>query len=364
MDIVITNSILDPYGGMARVILEIARKFNPPAIYTYRYLRVPDSEFDEFNIIELGKSGHLMNPLSALKFYNLRIKEDYDVVNAHYSPSHWARNKNPRMAWYCHTPLRAVYDMYDYRMSQYPLLKKIAHFAYSRIYRQRNQKIVDRIEKIFANSLNVQARVKKYLGRGSEVLYPGIDTKEFYCEDYKKYFFYPSRIDSTKRFEYAIEAFESFRKSFREAKDFELIIAGGMRERDKKYHGYLMSIFGGKILTNISNEEMKRLYANSYAVLFAMKGEDFGLIPLEAMASRKPVISVNEGGPRETILDGKTGFLVNSPREMAEKMKLLAENRNETEKIGRAGRRHVAKNFGWKVFLDKFGKGCKAVSRM
>ncbi|MDE1870142.1 MAG: hypothetical protein KGH71_04125, partial [Candidatus Micrarchaeota archaeon] len=49
-------------------------------------------------------------------FYNLKIKEDYDVINAHTSPSEWIRHKNPRVLWYCHTPIREVYDLYKFRM--------------------------------------------------------------------------------------------------------------------------------------------------------------------------------------------------------------------------------------------------------
>ena len=41
-----------------------------------------------------------------LSFYNFKIKEDYDVINAHIAPSHWIRNRNERVLWYVHTPLR------------------------------------------------------------------------------------------------------------------------------------------------------------------------------------------------------------------------------------------------------------------
>ncbi|MEM3192199.1 MAG: glycosyltransferase, partial [Candidatus Parvarchaeota archaeon] len=81
--------------------------------------------------------------------------------------------------------------------------------------------------------------------------------------------------------------------------------------------------------------------------------EDFGLVPLESMASCKPVISFNEGGPKETILDGITGFLVDDVDGMAEKMKYLAGNVDETIKMGKNGRAWVEKNFPPGAFFSR-----------
>lgn len=360
MDLVVTFSILDPKGGTAKVLLKIAEKFNPLAIYTYKYFREKDSPFNEFNVIELGKSFRMMNPRAAYTFYNFKIKEDYDVINSHYSPSHWARNNNERMVWYPHTPNRAVYDLYNYRMSSYSIPKKISHYFYARFYRKYNQGIVDKIEKVFANSINVQKRLEFYLNKKSDVLYPCIDYKEFHNESYKKYFFYPSRIDPTKRMEEVIKVFNEFKK---EHPEWELIIAGTLRKKDHDYYYSLRRIFKGKIYVNVSDEKMKELYANCYSVLFAGMNEDLGITPLEGMAFYKPVISVNEGGPKETIINEKTGFLVDSFEEMKEKMEYLANHKGIVEKMGKAGRKRIEENFNWNSFLRRFGIACKKVSK-
>ena len=62
------------------------------------------------------------------------------------------------------------------------------------------------------------------------------------------------------------------------------------------------------------------MYSKCTAVLYPPLNEDYGLVPLEAMASGKPIIAANEGGPKETIADNKTGILVNSAEEMANAM--------------------------------------------
>jgi alpha-1,3/alpha-1,6-mannosyltransferase len=149
---------------------------------------------------------------------------------------------------------------------------------------------------------------------------------------------------------------------------WKLVIAGAlMKERSEHvaYYEKIKKMLGsdGEILLDIDHKKLIELFSNCTAVLYTPVNEDFGIVPLEAMASYKPCIAVNEGGPREVIKDGETGFLVNSEGEMTEKMKLLASNLDLAEGMGKKGRKHVEKNYSWKAFMEKFGKACKQVSR-
>ena len=126
MKLAIANSNLTLKGGAERVILKIAQHYKAP-IYVAEYDE--KSTFEEFSdmdvrVITKGKaSGMLPYGRAAqgldygLSFYGLALGEEFDVINAHMAPSHWIRNKNERVLWYCHTPLRDVYDLYHYRMS-------------------------------------------------------------------------------------------------------------------------------------------------------------------------------------------------------------------------------------------------------
>jgi len=89
--------------------------------------------------------------------------------------------------------------------------------------------------------------------------------------------------------------------------------------------------------------------------------EDFGLVPLEAMASRKACVAMNEGGPRETISDGVDGFLVGSPQEMAARMEWLSRNPEKCALMGKNGRRKAEKKFTWEHFLKRFEEKAKEV---
>jgi glycosyltransferase involved in cell wall biosynthesis len=372
MDLVVAHPFLQQMGGSERVVLEIAKKFNP-VIYSVIY--EPEKtfpEFKEFDIKILPKS-KLEAPFFFLKndprrytavaagfrYYYTKIKDDYDVINAQGVPSEWIRNKNERVCWYCHSPNREAYDLREWRMARLNLPKRMVNAGLIETFKQTESKIVPKIERICTNSEVTNRRIKKYLKRDDAVvIHPGIDPKEYNCKSYDKLFFYPSRFVPEKRFEFVIEAFHLFSQKH---KGWKLILAGFLHntERELSYLEELKKRAEGlnvEFKTNISKSGLNSYYASCHAVLFSAINEDWGLVPLEAMASFKPCISVSEGGPVYSIVDGKTGYLVYNSEEMAEKMTELAENPDLVEQMGRAGRKRVLDNYTWKIFLDKIRK--------
>ena len=140
--LIIMQSNLTLKGGAERVILKIAKHYNAK-IYTAEYEQ--QNTFNEFkdidievigskfllNLLPYGRINQAINYGSA--FYNFKLKEDYDVINAHMAPSHWIRKNNERVLWYCHTPLRDVYDLYHYRMSLKKLHERPVHMIGTRV---------------------------------------------------------------------------------------------------------------------------------------------------------------------------------------------------------------------------------------
>ena len=130
---------------------------------------------------------------------------------------------------------------------------------------------------------------------------------------------------------------------------------------DNKLNVVLVPGDSNKIL---SLKEMVTLYQKSKIVVCLAVNEPFGLVPLEAMACAVPVIAVSEGGYAETVIDGKTGFLINREKDdLAKNIKLLLDNNTLAEKLGENGRREVLKNWAWakrgkeleKVLLSFYG---------
>ncbi len=82
------------------------------------------------------------------------------------------------------------------------------------------------------------------------------------------------------------------------------------------------------IKKNISDKELDKYYSECYATLFLAINEDTGLVPLESFSYGKPVISVNEGGPREFIVNEVNGLLVSAdPKEIANALDKISDKR-------------------------------------
>lgn len=371
MRLAVLTTFLETYGGVEKTVLKIASHFHA-SIYTTSYN--PESTFPEFKNLEINL---LKSPLQKLplgrrfasgisagtSFYNLKL-DDFEIVNPHQSPSEWVRNRNSPVLWYCHTPNREAFDLYEWRMKRRNPVQKAMFWTAIQAFRKMESQIVPEIEYIFTNSKNSQARIKKYLNREAEILHPGIEPSEFSCKDYEKFFFYPSRIVPEKEIEYAMEAFKLFSSK---NKGWKLVISGSVSERPE-HIAYLRKIRAMasqdiEIFTNITDEKLKDLYSRCFLVLYTPVNEDFGLVPIEAMASWKPCIARNEGGPRETIEDGKDGFLVNSPGEMAKRMEQLANKPELAEEMGGIGRKKAIRDFTWEQFLKRFEQKARELSK-
>ena len=368
MDLVLAHYPLCLRGGAEQVAFQIAKKFNP-VIYTTIYSNKVLPEFDEFDVRIINPRVQKIFPnaipgepstlVSHMSYLYTKLRGDYDVLNASGSPAQWLALRNPRVSWYYH----AQFNTYD------PVFRKkydkasIPYAAWNEFSYAADKWVARKISTISVNSGFAKTRMKRFLGREDVcVLHPGVDIKEFGCQEYSRYFLYVSRITQQKRIEYAIDAFRLFGR-----RGWKLKIVGTPMPGHEKYLAWLKDLASGcdvEFDLTPSPAMIKSAYASCYAALFCGADEAWGLVPLEAMASSKPVISVNEGGPTESILHGKTGFLVSSPGEMAAKMRFLADRPDVCEKMGRAGRRHVEQNYTWKIFLDAIERIFKQTAKM
>ncbi len=377
MKLLIFHPWLNMKGGAERVVLEIAKHYGAK-IFTVDFDKEKTfPEFVDMDITVLPRSG-LSGLFGAVDkrirdgydysnaYWNHIVKEDYDVLNAHGTPSEFIRNLNPRVLWYCHSPNREAFDLYQYRQKRRNPLSRAMMWGAVHAFKGMELSVVPKIEKIVANSENVRERINTYLGRNdAEVISPFVETSNYSEGNYGKYFFYPSRFTPVKRFDIVINAFKLFSKR---QKGFKLVLAGYLDEKDSSYFEGLKLAASGfdiEFRTNPSEAEMKQLYAGCRAVLFAAVNEDFGLVPLEAGASKKPCIAVNEGGPKETILDGKTGFLITADAQsFADKFFVLAEKPELAEEMGKRAYKHISAYFSKKRFFEKFDKAIRQVAKL
>jgi len=362
-------------GGGEKLILELAKHLSKKGheIDICTHLYKPDSTFEElsqFNVINLSPKSRSSNK-KILRGFSLFLDtistklplKKYDlflVSTGGIGETIVLRNHSIPTAYICYTPLRFIHDQKVREITlkeSYSRLDKriafgIATFAYS---------FLEKISwKKFDCPISISSNVKERIISGNlaspdriKIAYPGINPDEFKPTwEYGKYFLVPGRINKWKRQDLAIEAFKIF---CQKNGSFKIVITGHVADKDKEYFDNLRKDENEKILfyPSPNDEKYKDLFDNCYSILFTAVNEDFGIIPLEAMASGKPVISVNEGGPKETIIDGETGFLVEAdPSKFAEKMLCLANDTNLLREMGRKARDHSLE-FTWERFGEE-----------
>lgn len=178
-----------------------------------------------------------------------------------------------------------------------------------------------------------------------------------------------NRFERKKNLPLAIEAFAKFLEGVEPKKQpmVHLAMAGGYDERvteNKEHYMELRKLTEQlKISNNVSfirsftGKQKVYLLRRCHALVYTPSNEHFGICPLEGMYMRRPVIAVNSGGPLETVLDGKTGYLCEpTPEAFSLKMKRLCVEEGEARRIGEAGRRHVVDSFSFPAFTTRLNK--------
>ncbi len=201
---------------------------------------------------------------------------------------------------YCNTPTRWLwFDSPDYLKNApipnfiRPIMPIVIKFL-----RKWDLKASQRPDFYIANSVNVQKRIKKYYNRDSFPIFPPVDIKRFRPKDTPgQYYLIVSRIEPYKKVDLMIEAFKKLNLSLK-------IVGGGTRLDE--YKNRLKENI--ELIGRVSDEDLAKYYQNANATIFPQE-EDAGIVPLESMATGRPVIAYAKGGVLESIIDGKTGVL-------------------------------------------------------
>lgn len=273
------------------------------------------------------------------------------------------RNHSIPVICYCHTPLKIIHDPFVRRkyLNENPRMKMPFYF-FSEVF-----KFFDRIawryyDYVLCNSDEVRRRIiMAHLAPAEkvEVLSPGLDVAYMRPSwKYEKRFVVVGRIKWWKNIELTIMAFREFKRKYPEFADFRLLITGQVESGSEAYLSMLKTLAGSGddiiFQRNPTEAELMETYRSCYCLLFPSLNEDWGMTPLEAMGTGKPVIAVNQGGPKESVLDGETGYLVPpEPSAFAEAMARLAADPELTEKLGHAGLERV-RRYDWSHFVKRF----------
>ena len=364
-------------GGAERVLAEILeRSRHDWVLYTHHY--EPGETFPSLkgSVVELGPPVSVrraLGPLvhAAATMANTRLPDDGSqallVSSEGLGDLLLARNGQPAVA-YCHTPLKILHDPQSRedlgrrdpnKAALLRMLGRPFQTVDAALWRRYRHVLVNSEEtkrRVLAGSLAPESSV--------EVLYPGVDLSRFgagfgelaavdAASEREPLFLVAGRMVWQKRIELAIDAFAVARSR---GLDATMIIAGMVDEKSRDYVEGLKRRAAGLPITFEEAPDDRRLaelYERATACLFTAPNEDWGIVPLEAMACGTPVLAVNSGGPRESVMHGETGWLLPpQPRAFAEQMQVVAASQEDMAWMRRACRRHVQR-YDWDRFVRR-----------
>lgn len=243
-----------------------------------------------------------------LPFFPFAIEQlDVDAFDLVISSSHCAakaivRTGRSRHLCYCHSPMRYAWDQFDAYFGEERVgrLPALALRRYMQRLARWDAETATRVDRFVANSRHVAGRIRRYYNREASVVHPPVDTA-FFTPDGRQpesFLLVVSALVPYKRLDLAMASAQ--------AVGLPLKIVGRGPEL-----GRLRRLAGPNVtfLGSLTDEEIRDLYRHAAAVMLPGE-EDFGLVPVEAQACGCPVVALARGGALESVLDGKTGVLV------------------------------------------------------
>ncbi len=309
MKVALVHDYLNQMGGAERVVLALHELFPDAPLYTSIYdPRRVDPAFQQIDVRTsfMQKLPFVINhhqpylPLYPVAMENLDLR-GYDLVLSSSSAFGKGVIIRPETLHicYCHTPMRWCWNYREYveREQLGGMARRVLPFLITWL-RVWDQTSAQRVDYFVANSPVVAERIQKYYRREAVVIPPPVEGSRFLFDpeaQLENYFLILSRFAPYKRIDLAIQACNKL--------GLPLVIIGGGRDEKR-----LKALAGPTIrfAGRLTDAEVLHYLAHCRALLFPGE-EDFGITPLEAQASGRPVIAYGAGGALASIVDGVTG---------------------------------------------------------
>lgn len=317
--IALVHDWLNQYGGAERVLEHLVHIFPKAPVYTSIYWRdaMPASyQLWDIHTTWMDKIAGIYRhhqvffPLYAYTFAHLTLDENqFDIVLSNKSGFCHVTNTGalPHLC-YCLSPTRYLWLFNQYaarenlnivqRALLKPLISVLKKYDFAAA---QNPNLT-----FIAISREIQQRIMTYYHRHSEIIYPPVNLERFSpSSSHEDYYLIVSRLIPYKRVDLAVKVFTEL--------NLPLKIVGEGRDRInlEKLAGPSISFLG-----RVSDTALVKLLSNCKAFIFPGY-EDFGIAPLEAQASGRPVIAYKAGGALDTIIDGETGTFFDAPTTQA-----------------------------------------------
>jgi glycosyltransferase involved in cell wall biosynthesis len=357
MKIAIIHNFMDNIGGAEIVTLTLARELDADIITTnVDCQKIKKMGFGMVRIRSIGKipiNAPFRQQIAFWKLRGLKLKGyDFFIIAGDWAISAAVNNK-PNLEYF-HSPLNELWEFNEHIRNNWLSSWKRPIFDVWTMYnRFLYKRYFNHVQKKVCNSENTRGRIRKYLNSEAKIVCPPIETKRFKFREQGDYWLSVNRLSRNKRVEMQLKAFSRL-------PDEKLIIVGSYEKSSLflEYVSYLKKIKpkNVQILNWVEPDNLIELYSNCKGFIATARDEDFGMTVVEAMASGKPVVAGNEGGYKETVINRKTGILIDNIN--AEKLARAITDIGDTKKY-KAACLQQAKKFGTKNFIEKIKKEIK-----
>jgi glycosyltransferase involved in cell wall biosynthesis len=199
---------------------------------------------------------------------------------------------------YCHSPMRYLWDHYhDYAASSGRAARIVMPWAFHRM-RQWDVSSAARVDRFIANSSFIQRRIQRVWARSSAVVHPPVDVSLYQpTRDVGAHYLWVGQMTAYKRADITVDAFNRLGLPL-------LMIGTGEQEAQLRRRAGPNI----RIVSRLPFDQLRAAYAQCRALIFTAE-EDFGIVPVEAMAAGRPVLAYAGGGTRDSVVPGTTGLL-------------------------------------------------------
>jgi glycosyltransferase involved in cell wall biosynthesis len=293
--------------GGEKVVEALCELFPRADIFTHVY--TPENISDTINrhtikttfiqkLPAAGKKYQAYLPLMPLALEKLDLRPYDLVISSESGPAKGVITRPDAVhLCYCHTPMRYVWDMYHDYFESAGIVTKIFMPYLMHYLRMWDYASAARVDKFITNSQFVAGRIKKHYRRDAEVIHPPVSTGEFVVSGKQDDFYLMvGQLVRYKRADLAVEAFNRTNRRL-------IIIGDGKHRREVEKIAKPNVTFLGRQPSHVIAD----YYSRCRALIFPGI-EDFGIVPVEAMASGRPVIAFRGGGALETVVENRTGI--------------------------------------------------------
>ena len=294
--------------GAERTFAAIAEMAPAAPIYTLLYDRAgTNGRFDGHPVVTSGlqrlgvrqRGFRALLPLLPGAAARLRADGHDLVISSSSAFAHGIRTAERAVhVCYCHTPFRYAWFEEGRALGEVPRVLRPALAATLRRIRRRDLAIARQVTRYVANSRICQERIRRFWDRDAEIVHPPVEVDRFEPGEPEDFFLFVGEVTRHKRVELALEAATRAGRRVVIAGDGpDLARLRGLYRGDHDFRG------------RVSDAELEHLYPRALA-LVVPGVEEFGIAAVEAQAAGRPVVGVDAGGVRETVVDGETGALV------------------------------------------------------